>query len=303
MDGPTSTGVAAHLRAGPLLRGRVAVVTGGAGGIGAAVCRTFAEHGAEGIVVADNDAARTATTVAAVSDSGSTAIGVTADLTTAAGVDELTQATIERFGRADILVNGLGHHLGALGPFESTTETQWQGLYEINLLHVFRTCKAFIPGMRERRWGRIVNFSSVEGIRSGPDIAVYTAFKGAVDSFTKSLGVALARDGIRVNAIAVDKTRAYQVNHYALPEEYEHLVPSWIPAGRYGEGDDVAGATLFLSSDLASWVVGQTLPADGGTLAAGGWYRTPTRWTNSPLLVQYLEDDPAINAARPRSLQ
>jgi NAD(P)-dependent dehydrogenase (short-subunit alcohol dehydrogenase family) len=286
-----------------LLRGRVAVVTGGAGGIGAAVCRTFAAHGAEGIVVADNEAARTATTVAAVGELGSTAIGVTADLTTAAGVDELAKSAIERFGRVDILVNGLGHHLGALGPFESTTEEQWQGLYEINLLHLFRTCKAFIPGMRERRWGRIVNFSSVEGIRSGPDIAVYTAFKGAVDSFTKSLGVALARDGIRVNAIAVDKTRAYQVNHYALPEEYERLVPSWIPAGRYGDGDDVAGATLFLSSDLASWVVGQTLPADGGTLAAGGWYRTPVRWTNSPLLAQYLEDDPAINAARPRSLQ
>src|SRR3546814_889515 len=135
--------------------------------------------------------------------------------------------------------------------------------------------------MRERGWGRIVNFSSVEGIRSAPDIAVYTAFKGAVDSFTKSLGVGLAGSGIRVNAIAVDKTRGYQVNHYALPAEYEHLVSSWIPVGRYGEGDDVAGVVLFLASDLGEWVVGQTIPADGGTLAAGGWYKTPTRWTRS----------------------
>jgi NAD(P)-dependent dehydrogenase (short-subunit alcohol dehydrogenase family) len=157
--------------------------------------------------------------------------------------------------------------------------------------------------MKARGWGRIVNFSSVEGIRSMPHAVPYTAFKGAIDSLTKSLGVEVAGAGVRVNAIAVDKTKAHQVNFYDLGEEYDRHVPVWIPAGRYAEGDDVASVVLFLSSDLCDWVVGQTIVADGGTLAAGGWYRTPTKWTNSPLLLQWFEDDPAINAARPRQVQ
>jgi 2-hydroxycyclohexanecarboxyl-CoA dehydrogenase len=160
-----------------------------------------------------------------------------------------------------------------------------------------------LPGMKERGWGRIVNFSSVEGIRAMPNAAPYTAFKAALDAFTKSLGVEVAGAGIRVNAVAVDKTKSHQVNFYRLGEEYDRHVPVWIPAGRYAEGEDVAAVVLFLASDLAAWVVGQTIVADGGTLSAGGWYRTPVKWTNSPLLVQYFEDDPATNAARPRGVQ
>ncbi len=172
----------------------------------------------------------------------------------------------------------------------------------MNLLATLRCSHAFIPGMKERGWGRIINFSSVEGIRSMPSGAVYTAFKGAIDSFTKSLGVDLARYGIRTNAIAVDKTRSYQVNHYRMPVEYDRLIPVWVPAGRLGEGTDVPSVALFLASELSSWVVGQTIPADGGTLAAGGWYRTPNRWTNSPLLVQHLED-PEVTNRRPPNLR
>lgn len=292
----------AALQPGPLLKGRRAVVTGGAGGIGTAICRSFAAHGAS-VLVADIDADRTAATVDVVTADGGSATAVVADLTTEAGVAALVATAADTLGEIDIVVNGLGEHLGFNGPFEDSTEAQWQALYEVNLLHVFRVTKAFVPQMRARRWGRIINFSSVEGIRSGPDLAVYTAFKGALDSFTKSLGVSLAGSGVRVNAIAVDKTRAYQVNHYALPAEYEKFVPTWIPAGRYGEGSDIAGVALMLASDLGEWVVGQTIPADGGTLAAGGWYQTPTRWTNSPLLTQYVEEDPDVNATRPRSLQ
>lgn len=286
---------------GRLLDGRVTVVTGGAGAIGDAVCRLFAAHGAD-VVVADIDESRTVATVEAVRAAGRRAIGVITDLATAGGINELRAAAEREFGRVHILINGLGHHVGSVGDFEDLDEAKWQELYEVNLLHVFRASQAFIPYMKEAGWGRIVNFSSVEGIRSAPSLAVYSAFKGAIDSFTKSLGVDMARYGIRVNAIAVDKTRAFQVNHYELPAEYERLVPTWIPAGRYGEPTDVANVALFLSSDLCSWVVGQTIVADGGTLAAGGWYRTTKRWTNQPLLVQYFED-PAANEGRPANLQ
>ena len=88
-----------------------------------------------------------------------------------------------------------------------------------------------------------------------------------------------------------------------LGEEYDRHIPVWVPAGRYAEGDDIAAVTLFLASEMAAFVVGQTLVADGGTSSAAGWYRTPVKWTNSPLLVQWFEDDPAINAARPRGVQ
>jgi NAD(P)-dependent dehydrogenase (short-subunit alcohol dehydrogenase family) len=156
--------------------------------------------------------------------------------------------------------------------------------------------------MKRNGWGRIVNFSSVEGVRSAPALAVYSAFKRAVDGFTKSLAVDLARDGIVVSAVAVDKTRAYQVNHYELPEDYAQLAHTWVPAGRYGEAEDVARVVLFLASPLNTWVVGSTVVADGGTLSAGGWFRTPKRWTNQPLLVQYFEE-PDVNESRPPAVQ
>jgi 2-hydroxycyclohexanecarboxyl-CoA dehydrogenase len=285
-----------------LLEGRVVVVTAGAGGIGDAICTLFASEGAD-VVVADVDSNRTRKTAEKVRKFDRHAVPVVGDLATKRGMARLVSATLETFGRADVLVNGMGHHLGTSGSFEDSIEDQWQALYEVNLLSVFRACHAFIPGMKDRGWGRIVNFSSVEGIRSAPSLAVYAAFKRAVDGFTKSLAVDLARYGILVNALAVDKTRAHQVDFYKLPSEYEHLVRTYIPVGRYAEGLDVAKAALFLASDMNTWVVGQTLVADGGTLSAGGWYRTPKRWTNQPVLVQYVEDDPAINDSRPPMLQ
>ncbi len=284
-----------------LLVGRVAVVTGGAGGIGGALCRLLAEQGAD-VVIADWDRPRLQATTRAVRALGRRALPIAGDLTRKSTVARLQRRTLEVFGRVDILVNGLGEHLRSAGPFESSTEDQWQALYEVNLLHVFRASQAFIPGMQARGWGRILNFSSVEGIRSAPHLAVYAAFKAAVDGFTKSLGVDLARSGILVNALAVDKTRTYQVSHYALPEEYERLIPTWVPAGHFAEPEEVARIGLFLVSDLNTWITGQTIAADGGTLAAGGWYRTPARWTNTPLMAQYLED-PSLNAQRPPSVQ
>lgn len=286
----------------PLAAERIAFVSGGAGAIGAQSCFALADHGAD-IVVVDIDAARTAHTVAAVESRGRRALGLVVDLTEAGAVRDAIARATETFGRIDILINALGEHYGLAAPFEESTEEGWDRLYRVNLLHVMQACHAVLPGMKERGWGRIVNFSSVEGIRSMPNAAPYTAYKGALDSFTKSLGVEVARDNIRVNCIAVDKTRTYQVNFYDLGDEYDRHVPVWVPAGRYGEGDDIAAIVLFLSSEMSSWVVGQTIPADGGTLAAGGWYRTPVKWTNSPLLVQYFEDDPAQNAARPRGVQ
>jgi NAD(P)-dependent dehydrogenase (short-subunit alcohol dehydrogenase family) len=284
-----------------LVAGRVAFVSGGAGTIGAMSSYRLADHGAA-IVVADIDAERVSAVTDDIERKGGRAFGVVADLTLDGAIESALAQGVDVFGPIDILVNALGEHLALAGPFEDSTDAGWDALYRVNLLHVMRASRFVIPQMREKGWGRIVNFSSVEGIRAMPYAAPYTAFKGAIDSFTKSLGVEVAGAGIRVNAIAVDKTRTHQVNFYNLGEEYDRHVPIWIPAGRYGEGDDIASVVLFLASDLCSWVVGQTIVADGGTLSAGGWYRTPGKWTNSPLLHQYFEG-PAETAARPPALR
>ncbi len=285
-----------------LMAGRVAVVTAGGGAICGEAARLMAHAGAD-LVLSDVDADRLASVAGRIRDeTGREALTVCVDLRTADGMRELARAAFERFDWVDVLVNGLGEHLATAGAHEDSTEEQWQALYEVNLLHVFRATKAFVPSMKRSGWGRIVNFSSVEGVRSAPALAVYSAFKRAVDGFTKSLAVDLARHGILVSAVAVDKTRAYQVDHYALPEEYARLAPTWIPAGRYGEPADVANVVVFLASPLNSWVVGSTVVADGGTLSAGGWFRKPKRWTNQPLLTQYLED-PHVNDARPPAVQ
>jgi NAD(P)-dependent dehydrogenase (short-subunit alcohol dehydrogenase family) len=287
---------------GPLCADRIALVTGGGGAIGAACGRAFADNGAD-VVIVDIVEERVQAAVAAVEERGRQALGIVSDLTQDGAVADMVAKANERFGRVDILTNALGEHLALAGPFEKSTPEGWDRLYRVNLLQTMQACHAVLPGMRERKWGRIVNFSSVEGIRSMPHAGPYTAYKGAIDSFTKTIGVEFASDNIRVNCVAVDKTRSYQVNFYDMPAEYDRHVPIWVPAGRYGEGDDVAAVVLFLSSEMAAWVVGQTIAADGGTLAAGGWYRTPVKWTNSPLLVQYFEDDPSINAGRPRGVQ
>jgi 2-hydroxycyclohexanecarboxyl-CoA dehydrogenase len=284
------------------LTGKVAIVTGGGGAIAAESCALLAHHGAA-VVVADVEQGRAEQVVAAITENGGRARAFVGDITVAATLEELLEYVRVEFGGVDILVNAVGEHLMSAGTHEDSDEEMWQALYEVNLLHVFRACRLVVPLMKERGWGRIVNFSSVEGIRAAPALAVYAAFKAAVDAFTKSLAVDVARDGIRVNAIAVDKTRSYQVGHYELPEPYANLAHTWIPSGRYGEPRDIAGVVLFLSSELSSWVTGQTIVADGGTLSAGGWFRTPKRWTNQPLLVQYFDDDPHENDERPPSVQ
>ena len=219
--------------------GRVALVTGGAGAIAGAICRRLAADGAD-VVVADHHAERTAAVVADVEAVGRRAVPVVADLTVDGTVEQAIATAVDELGTVDILVNALGEHLWLAKPFERSTPADWDALYRVNLLATMRASHAALSGMRELGWGRIVNFSSVEGIRAMPNAAPYTAFKGAIDSFTRSLGVEVAGAGIRVNAVAVDKTRSHQVGFYRMGDEWEGHVRAWVPAGRYGEPDDVA---------------------------------------------------------------
>ena len=268
-----------------LLTGKVAVVTGGGGGIGRAVSETFAAHGAK-VVVAEIDADRVADTVGAIHAADGDALAQHVDVRQRDEVTALAEATVAEYGRVDVLVNNVGHYLFRAEPFLDTDEEQWDSLYAVNLRHMFLCTKAFAPRMVEQGdGGSIVNVSTIEAFRGIPMMAAYSAFKAGVTQFTKSLALELGNDGVRVNGIAPDLTETIQVPYERwVPEEQRHLIPRWVPIGRFGTPDDIAGVALFLASDLSAFVTGTTVHADGGSLAAGGWYRTERgRWTNRPI--------------------
>ena len=268
-----------------LLTGKVAVVTGGGGGIGRAVSETFAAHGAK-VVVAEIDADRAADTVGEIRAADGGALAQQVDVRQRDEVTALAEATVAEYGRVDVLVNNVGHYLFRATPFLDTDEEHWDSLYAVNLRHVFLCTKAFAPRMVEQGdGGSIVNVSTVEAFRGIPMMAAYSAFKAGVTQFTKSLALELGNDGVRVNAIAPDLTKTIQVPYERwVPEEQRHLIPRWVPVGRFGTPDDIAGVALFLASDMSAFVTGTTVHADGGSLAAGGWYRTERgRWTNRPI--------------------
>jgi len=273
--------------AGALLADRVAVVTGGGGGIGAATAQLFAQHGAQ-VVLADIDPELARRTADQITTSGGSALAIVTDVRDADQVTDLARSVLDRFGRVDVLVNNVGHWLRHPGNFVDTDPQLWDDLYRVNLHHVFLVTHAFLPAMVDRHGGAIVNVSSVEGMRGYPEDPVYAAFKAAVIHFTRSLAVQVGHDGVRVNAIGPDVTESLQVPYSQwLSAKEQTQWPQWVPVGRMGVPEDQAGVILFLASDLSAFVTGHTIPTDGGTGAAGGWFRSSRRtdreWTNRPV--------------------
>jgi len=270
-----------------LLNDRIAVVTGGGGGIGAATARLFADHGAQ-VVIADIDADLAQRTAEQITASGASAFAAVTDVRDAGQVADMARSVLKRHGRVDVLVNNVGHWLRHPGNFVDTDPQLWDDLYRVNLHHVFLVTHAFLPAMIARRSGAVVNVSSVEGLRGYPEDPVYAAFKAAVNHFTRSLAVQVGRDGVRVNAIGPDVTESLQVPYSQwLSAEEQAQWPQWVPVGRMGLPEDQARVILFLASDLSAFVTGHTIPTDGGTGAAGGWFRSSRRpdreWTNRPV--------------------
>jgi 3-oxoacyl-[acyl-carrier protein] reductase len=271
------------------LAGKVALVTGGGAGIGRATVELFARAGMR-IAVAEIVPERAADVRAALEAAGAEHLVEIADVRQAEDVGRLMAAVENRFGRLDVLVNNVGDYLGIKKPFEETTEQEWEALYGVNLLHMFRVTKAAIPLMRRSgEGGSIINVSTVEAFRGIPLTVVYAAFKTAITGFTQSLAVELGTDGIRVNAVAPETTNTAQiVATPRVPPENRDYLKRWFPIGRFGEGADSAGAALYLASDLLSgWVTGSTILVDGGALAAGAWMRLPDgkSFTHLPIIV------------------
>jgi NAD(P)-dependent dehydrogenase (short-subunit alcohol dehydrogenase family) len=266
-----------------LLEGKVAVVTGGgAEGIGGGITELFAEHGAV-VEVAEIDADRAAAVVDSVTAAGGKARAHVVDVSTEEGVAALASAVLDEHGGIDVLVNNVGDYR-PLVRFEVSNPESWEGMYRINLWHMFAVTQAFLTPMIERGGGSIVNVHSVEGMRGFPGEPVYAAMKAAAGHFTTSLAAGYGRKGIRANGIGVDLTQTPQVNYKAGFEEHENLWESWAPVGRLGWPADQARVALFLASDMSAFVTGHNVPVDGGTKAGGGWFFSPTaeRFVNRP---------------------
>ncbi|WP_102144528.1 SDR family NAD(P)-dependent oxidoreductase [Mycobacterium hubeiense] len=249
------------------LDGRVAVVTGGGAGIGRGIALAFAEFGAKVAVWEKNPD----TAASAARESGG--LACTVDVRDEEQVDAALAETVETLGVPTVLVNNAG------GVFWSglldTTPKGWDTLIRSNLTHVLlctqRVAKAMVDA---QRGGSIINVTSIEGFRAAPGYAAYAAAKAGVVNFTKTAALELAPHGIRVNGLAPDVTMTEGLAQMSQPG-WEERTGQMIPMGRVGHVDEMAGAAVFLASDLGAYVTGQTLHVDGGTAAAAGWYHHP----------------------------
>ncbi len=243
------------------LSGKVAIVTGASKGIGAGIARALATEGAAVIVNYASSKAGADAVVTAITDSGGKALAVQGDVSRRADAQALVDAAISQFGRLDILVNNSGVY--EFASIEEITEEHFHRLFDVNVLGTLLTTQAAVKHLESG--GSVINISSVVSRVTPPNSAVYTGTKGAIDAITGSLARELGPKQIRVNAInpgliETEGTRAASV----VGSEMEQAIIAQTPLGRSGQVQDIAPLAVFLASDDARWLTGETLIASGG---------------------------------------
>ncbi len=250
-----------------LLTGRVAIVTGAGSGIGRGIAAGMAAFGAR-VAIWERDPQ---TCTEAAESIG--ALGVVTDVRDGAQVDAALQRTTAELGPATILVNNAGGVFSS--PLLETSENGWDALYKANLRHVLlctqRVARQLVSSSLP---GSVISLTSIEGVRAAPGYAAYAAAKAGVINYTKTAALELAPHGIRVNAIAPDITLTEGLARLGGDAALTGM-GNIVPLGRPGHVDEIASAAVFLASDMSAYLTGQTLHVDGGTHAAGGWYRDP----------------------------
>lgn len=247
------------------LSGRVAVVVGGGGGIGGAIAHAFADHGAR-VVVADRyiEAARQIAQACARPGTAG-ALAVQIDVTNPEIVRQVVAAIEHETQKIDILVNSAGMNIRR--PVIDYTPDEWMQIINTNLSGVFYVTQAVARGMLARGYGRILTLGSVSSLLGHPEHAPYAATKGGIAIMTKAMATEWASSGITVNAIGPAYTETGLIKNYVADPAVRESILSTIPMGRLGKPEDMAGAAVYLCSDAASFVTGQTLYIDGGRTA------------------------------------
>ncbi|MFZ5640158.1 MAG: 3-oxoacyl-[acyl-carrier-protein] reductase [Bacillota bacterium] len=241
------------------LRDKTAIVTGGSRGIGQAVAMALANAGAD-VVVADVDLEAAEQVAAEIRNLGRKALAVKANVSDAAGAAEMVQAAINEFGKVDILVNNAGITRDTL--LMRMKEEDWDAVLNVNLKGVFNCTKAVISSMMKQRYGRIVNIASVVGIIGNAGQANYASAKAGMIGFTKSVAREVASRNITVNAVAPGFIQTQMTD--VLPDNVKAKLMEQIPMGRLGQPEDIANAVVFLASDAAGYITGQTISVNGG---------------------------------------
>ena len=245
------------------LSGKVAIVTGGNGGIGLGMAKGLAGAGAD-LVIAARDAVKTAQAVREIEALGGRALGLTVDVTDEAQIRRMVADTVAALGRVDILVNNAGTVVRK-SPEETTVE-EWDTVFDVNLRAAFLAAKAVYPRMKEQGSGKIIGIGSMYSLFGGGGSgAPYSASKGGMVQLAKSLAVAWAKDNIQSNAILPGWFMTTLTSDIPVhqPERYE-MISRRIPTGRWGEAEELQGAVIFLSAPASDYVTGAVITVDGG---------------------------------------
>ncbi len=245
------------------LKGKVAIVTGGNGGIGKGIARGFAGMGAD-IVIAGRNAQKTADTEREIKEAfGVQVLGLKIDVADQEQIKGMVDQSIDKFGRIDILVNNAGINIRKMP--QDYLISEWDAVLNVNLRGVFLCSQAVYPAMKKAGGGKIITIGSMTSIFGGAKLAPYGTSKGGVVQMMRSLATAWAKDNIQVNTILpgwidTDLTRQARIDLAGLDEN----VKSRTPVGRWGEPRDLAGTAVFLASPASDFVTGVALPVDGG---------------------------------------